>query len=217
MTGLGKVSLAENLKRIGANKIIITIRNQATLLDSIYRQYIQEGGVASFDFFIKEWRFSFNLKHLNFYRIIKFYKNLFGEENVLVLLNEELYKNEQETIKKIEDFTSSKYEPNKEKLNPKTANISITNCSVKLLRFVNHFIRSHHRPSNFLLPHFVRTFYFRYLLQRFLDPYLLAKICKKKSFLNKKNMKIIQERYKEDNRKLIRKYGLKLEEHGYPI
>ena len=77
MTGVGKTVLAQNLKKIGAKKIIITIRNQFDLLDSIYRQYIMEGGVASFDFFIGEWRFSFNLKHLRFYKLIRYYCDLY--------------------------------------------------------------------------------------------------------------------------------------------
>jgi len=217
MTGLSKTDIAQNLKEIGFEKVIITIRNQYDMLDSIYRQYIMEGGVARFDFFIGDWRYSFNLKHLRFYRLIKYYHSLFDKDNVLVLLNEEMKQNEAETIKKIELFTGGKYVKPENTLDPKKANISISNGSIRLLRIFNHFVRSHHRPSNLLLPFAARTFYFRYLLQRFLDPYLISKFSSRKSFVAPDIRKHLHKKYAVSNAKLVKEFGLDLAKHNYPL
>ena len=62
--------------------VLVCIRNQFSMLLSLYFQYIIEGGVASFaDFFVKANGgnfYFFSLDHLKYDRLISYYKNLFG-------------------------------------------------------------------------------------------------------------------------------------------
>lgn len=216
-TGVNKMEIANNLKEVGTEKIIITIRNQISLLESIYKQYIQEGGVAKFDFFINKWQYSFNLNHINFYPLINYYSKIFGKENVLIILNEELRNNEKETIKKIEEFTNSRYKEFENKLNPKQVNKSLSNKSLSLLRIVNHFLRSNHRPSNLILPNKLTSWKFRFILQRYIDPYILSKIFKNKSLINSKLNQELSNYYKNHNIQLQNEFDINLEKYNYPL
>jgi hypothetical protein len=216
-TGINKKEIADNLKIIGVDKIIITVRNQVDLIESIYKQYIQEGGVSKFENFINDSRFSFKINHLNFSTLIKYYSDLFGKENVLILTNEELRTKEQQTVRKLESFTNSKYEDNGRALNPRQSNRSISSASLKLLRMTNHFTRSPFRPSNLILPKQVTTWKLRYMLQRFLDPYIVAKLFRNHSLI-KEDIRIkLEDYYREGNREVRDEFGIDLAEFNYPI
>ncbi|MEP5234103.1 MAG: hypothetical protein ABJQ86_04790, partial [Cyclobacteriaceae bacterium] len=50
--GLGRSEIPERLRTLGFDKIIITLRDQEDMLDSLYRQYVIQGGVVRFADFI---------------------------------------------------------------------------------------------------------------------------------------------------------------------
>jgi len=53
-TGTYNAEIAHGLKKLGFRKVIITIRRQDKIIESIYRQYIQQGGVLKSKNFIAE-------------------------------------------------------------------------------------------------------------------------------------------------------------------
>lgn len=216
-SGINAKEIADNLKKLNVSKIIITLRNQVSLIDSIYRQYIQEGGVARFNHFIKGWRYSFDLDHLNFYRLINYYSSLFGKENVLIILSEQIRENEAEVIRQLENFTNGTYIENNKNLNPRQSNISLSNLSIILLRFINHFTYSNHRPSCAILPNNFTTWKIRYALQRLIDPYLFSRISGRKLLINKKTIDFLSGHYRANNVKLQKEYDLDIARYGYPL
>ena len=85
-----------------AAKIILVIRNQVDLIASRYSEYVLGGGKGDFRFFVDEF-LCCSSDGVNYYqnyyaRIIETLRRSFGAERVLVLLQEELGRDEAETI-----------------------------------------------------------------------------------------------------------------------
>jgi hypothetical protein len=67
--------------------IVVFIRNQFDMIDSLYRQYVQEGGACSIHRFLDlqfPSRVCFSLDHLCYDRLIRCYHDLFGPDNLYV-------------------------------------------------------------------------------------------------------------------------------------
>ncbi|NJL10408.1 MAG: hypothetical protein HC908_10200, partial [Calothrix sp. SM1_7_51] len=96
-----------------AGRILIVIREQVSLIQSMYSQIITDGGSCSLKGFLNppEPKFvrvpQFNLKFYEFDRIIKYCQNLFGVENTLVLPYELIQENYQNFLDEIGFFTHS--------------------------------------------------------------------------------------------------------------
>lgn len=71
-------------------KILLIIREQKTAIESVYNQYIQEGGTMSLKAYLSQnwvapYFHGFNLDQYDYFKMLNLYKGLFGEENVLCL------------------------------------------------------------------------------------------------------------------------------------
>lgn len=212
-TGLGKTDTAHRLQELGATKIIITIRDQIKLIDSCYRQYIQEGGTLRFKTFWHEWKFAPNPLHFDFYRLIEYYVDLYGKENVLVIPNEWIRQDEARVIDLVERFTGGKYTPSK---TPARSNQSLSNLGIAFLRFTNKFTFSAHAPSTLFVPKRLTTWKMRSLSEKFLDPYIFSVISKHKSYVSEEEAKEYSELYRSGNHALNELYNLELDKLGYP-
>ena len=78
-------------KLFGKVKVIIVLRNQLDMIESIYKQYIQEGGTLSIEQFLdwKRYKIADVEERLKYHKLLAYYRDLFGEENVFVGLYEE--------------------------------------------------------------------------------------------------------------------------------
>lgn len=91
-------------------KILIIIREQKAMLLSSYRQHIKNGGTKKLEEFVgnREYTIPFRpicrLDRLEYDLLIKYYQDLFGGDNVLVLPFELLKNNQQSFIEKILNF-----------------------------------------------------------------------------------------------------------------
>ena len=86
---------AQRLKNLfGRTKILFIIRNQKTFLESWYKDDIKFGFVASFKKWFMQRLLYTQLNWIKYSSIIKVYNNLFGSENVKVVLFENLFKKE---------------------------------------------------------------------------------------------------------------------------
>lgn len=88
--------IADRISIIFPNaRIIICIREQISLISSIYKQYIRIGGIKKIqDYLLPIWDFRiplFDWRNYEFHRIIKYYIDLFGNDNVKVVLVEDLH------------------------------------------------------------------------------------------------------------------------------
>jgi hypothetical protein len=122
-------------------RILVVIREQASMLGSIYKQYLRSGGAASFDQYVTPppgtgrmpiFRFDF----LEYHRLIGYYQQLFGVENVLALPYELLRENPGEFLARIGNFLGIPIAAPKGAM----ANISPSALSLSLKRQVNRYV-----------------------------------------------------------------------------
>ncbi len=209
-TGLYNYEIANRLKRIGVNKIIITIRRQAEMVESIYRQRINQGGVLRPEKFIKDSDY-FRWSYLDYTPLIQHYVELFGIENVLIIPQEEMRADMDLVLNKLASFCHAG------KINytdDKRSNVSLSYWSIKLLRIINHFTYNYYRRNN-LISNKISTLRFRGILQKTLDKYIFLKFFKRRKFYSDSFKKEVFERYKSKNKSLDDTYNLNLSAYDY--
>jgi len=199
-------------------KIVVFIPNQFDMIDSLYRQYVQEGGGCSLPGFLAlqfPSRVSFSLDHLCYDKLIKCYQDLFGPEKAYVGLYEQLRSSPQSTMDDLYEFigvTSFSYDQDilQTRLNP-----GLSFISLHIARCANHFVGSWVNAAP-IVP-LVRARHVRRVLQQVLDPWLFTRISPRLGFLGRDLWASIQEHFVESNRTLVREYGLPLYDYGYPL
>jgi len=210
-TGLYNVEIAYRLKAMGFTKIIISIRNQQKMLESLYRQYIQQGGVVKSKAFFDEKMGLFNWHYCDYYPLICKYVQLFGKQNVHILSQESLRNEASIVIQNLVQFTGAKgITPNK----AQKANNSLSSTSIHLLRIINHFTYNYYRPSN-LLSNKISTWKFRYLLQQWIDPFVVAKLFRNRPFVAPHLTQKALNYYAPNNKKLAHEFKLNLAPYNY--
>lgn len=103
--GYDSKMIADRLKQIFPDaKILIIIREQQSLIRSMYSQHISDGGVESAHNFLRQpephlGRRPFFSRHFyEFHHLIGYYQSLFGEQNVLTLPFEMLHRQPQDFV-----------------------------------------------------------------------------------------------------------------------
>lgn len=198
-----RTSIAKRLKEAGFNKVIILIRNQKTMIDSFYRQYIQDGGCVSFNFYLENFVI-LNVLHYN--KTINLYRKIFSQENIKVIMVETL--KDQKTFDELSDFIGEKIIINSQK----RRNESLSNFSLSILIFLNHFLSSTHRPS-ILIPKKLTSWKIKQILL------LIDKLLgfKKNNYINKCKKTDILNQFKDGNKELVAMTNLPLEKYNYPL
>lgn len=203
--GLGRSLIAHRLKELGFNKIIITVRDQVSLIDSIYRQHILQGGVVKFKDFIdikKKFNLynrSFNLEYLNYYKLISLYHEVFGIHNVLVLSHKKLVTDKKSYVNDLVEFIKPGV-PTIE-ISQQGENSSLSNLSINLLRIVNHFIFTSQKPNQLLWNGFSTKNTSRGF-KAILDPFVFRFISSKRPFSTASERKYLMQYYETDNGRL---------------
>ncbi|MEQ8239494.1 MAG: hypothetical protein RIA69_09800 [Cyclobacteriaceae bacterium] len=199
--GLGRSNIPARLKSLGFDKVIITLRDQVTMYDSLYRQYVIQGGVVRFKDFIdkdKKWnlyRRSFNPDYLCYDKLILLYMEVFGKQNILVLKHESLQQDKTNYLGQIEAFIGDKLADTSSN---KKVNSSLCNLSIALLRIVNHFIFTSQKPNNLISNH-ISTRNVSRIFMAILDPYLFQFFSSRKSFVDEKTTQYIRAYYAKSN------------------
>ena len=147
---VNRSQIAHRLKAIGVAKIILSIRNQFSALESAYKQYVSTGGVIPYQrFFGFSGGFEnapFSLKYFDYSLAYSLFARLFGADNVLVLQHEHI--RTADFYNQLSDFLSMEVQaPNQQILEEKT-NRSLSINKTKWLRVINHFTYNNHRPSH---------------------------------------------------------------------
>lgn len=156
----GEFVSGENGKRIaerlflvfGPTKILLVIREQLSMLTSIYSQYVKIGGTLSLRDFVWDPFESSNLiNRLNYEKQIQAYIEIFGVDNVSIRLFEELRNDKNGFLKEIFSFIGCKdvdFLPNESDL----TNPSLTTIGVAIQRMLNRLTRTHTNPSALVFP-----------------------------------------------------------------
>ena len=171
----------------GRVKIILFLREQMSMLESNYKQFIKRGGTGSLDEFLfspirTAGRINYHsplnthvVEYFKYSRIVKLYQELFGAENVFIGLYEDLNKAPQSVVDDLSRFLGVEQFPLVEE---KRYNVSPSPAALTLLKFFNRFFctRFHHKYGRL---HMMGLFYLvgQGKLKRLADfkdnPYLL--------------------------------------------
>ncbi len=223
LTGIGffnkhfRSHAPNQLKAAGFDRIIITIRNQPAMLDSLYRQYIQSGGVVPYKKAI-DWEQNYDVTQcidprvLNYWPLIKNYMEIFGDDNVLVLPFEWLNADAPAFQKALSVFLGCDIP-----IYPvqKRSNQSLSDAGLNVLRVLNHFTFNRYKPNQ-LLSNRITSYKFRRLLQQYIDPYLLRPLSNKTSFVTKADELQLRSLVAPGNNLLASYCDLELAALGYP-
>lgn len=94
LTGfVNRTMIANRLREIGFDRIIVTIRNQFDILESAYKEYVRNGGLSRFEDYVRfdgPTRRSLDPVYFDYFSIYRLYAELFGKANVLVLQYENI-------------------------------------------------------------------------------------------------------------------------------
>ncbi|MFY0598038.1 MAG: hypothetical protein JXR03_00105 [Cyclobacteriaceae bacterium] len=204
--GLGRSGIPNRLKSLGVDKVIITIRDQVEMFDSLYRQYVIQGGVMRFKDFInvdRKWNIyvrAFNPDYLKYDGLIDKYLEVFGGKNVLILRQEDLKVDEKGFIERIEEVIGKKSNEGAIEKSKNKANRSLSNLAISILRIVNHFIFTSQKPNNLVSNHLSTRNVSRVFIA-ILEPFLFRFISSKRSFVKKEYENYIRDYYSESNLK----------------
>jgi hypothetical protein len=107
--GFAKREIADRLHAVAPEaKILITIREQASLILSSYDHFLWCGGLASLSAYLSTYNeFQvplFNRSHLLYDRTVAYYRRLFGHAQVLVLPFEDFRDRPQRFLRQLTDF-----------------------------------------------------------------------------------------------------------------
>ncbi len=121
-------------------KIILVVRNQISLMVSRYSEYILGGGRYDFEMFVDEF-LSCSLDQENYYAnyytmIFETFTRQFSTEDVLVLLQEDLSRTEQQTIARLCDFLKIR-EHQPVKRGPIASRVGLSRLGLKVTRIFN--------------------------------------------------------------------------------
>ncbi|NEO40891.1 MAG: hypothetical protein F6J90_32985 [Moorea sp. SIOASIH] len=214
--------IADRLHGVFPNaKIIISIRNQLDMIDSLYRQYIHQGGGCGFDSFLNlshECCVYFSLKHLCYDRMINYYQQLFGTGAVFVCLYEAFQASPYEFLSQLFAFMSLKSNSFDNKIFMNKTNQGMSSISIAIARIVNRFVYSPSFNPNPVIPFIaINSHFFRRCLQGYLDPLLFNRISGKRSFISKQRRVQLNDYFRTSNRSLLNRVDLPLKEYNYPL
>tara|TARA_Y100001970_G_scaffold293438_1_gene440209 strand:- start:15866 stop:16825 length:960 start_codon:yes stop_codon:yes gene_type:complete len=211
-------------------KIILVIRNHQSLILSRYSQYIVDGGKLTFKDFFNE-IINCSLDHKNYfenyyYLIINELYNKFGNENVHIIFQENLLKDEDDTLVKLNKFMDVPLDFNV-KRNLFNQRMGLSLWGVKILRIINLFLikekgllnqnKGTYKPNITRIPYFI---YFNLFVRgiRFFDyssSYFIRRNIKE--LLDDDIINKINNIFSDDNKKLNNLFDENLEEKGYFI
>jgi len=135
-------------------KIMITLREQVSLMASMYGEYLKAGGTYPVEAVI-DWdegqvgrHEAFVLSQLKYDKTVKLYQELFGKENVLVLFYEEFLWDKIVYLERICQFAGiGSFIPDSDLYRGKNVGFSHY-LTLKTLRVANTFFRSNLHPFN---------------------------------------------------------------------
>ena len=205
------------------SEIIIFIRNQPDMISSAYIQEVRAGGTYSINNFLfhKVYKFFnniflFSFEYLEYHKVIKLYRKLFGENKVHVFLFEEFEKNNgnfiRDYIRKFDlkvDETIIDY---------KKINVRYRKFLVHLVRFSNLFTKKNlvHKYYLFNIPFWYP--FNRRIFEKLNRLRIFGKYVESKDILGKKNFYYINNFYKNSNQRLVNDLKINsIKEYNYPL
>lgn len=128
---------------------VVFLRNQQSLLNSLYNQYVKTGGTASFDKFLsyKKYPLNFSLSYLIYDKYISYLKKVLGDDKIKVYLYEDFLENKLETLNDLNYFITNSHKDLSAIVDTnRKVNSSLKNGNIPLLRMINKLTSSPKEP-----------------------------------------------------------------------
>jgi len=191
-------------KTFGNARILMVLRNQRSMIASLYFQYVVEGGVLSFSRFIEKSLNDsafFKLEQLQYDRLIDCYQSVFGKQNILILPYEMMVVDMSLFLAKIESFCGVEaFRPENKRVNSSCH----TKAGFVVHRFLNLVI-----PSNLR-----RTLFFRKVCHKL--PSMVNTLTTGKPDLLLDD-DLLESLYTSSNARVGKLTDLNLAKHGYCV
>lgn len=201
-------------------QILVVIRNQLDMLDSLYRQYIQEGGTCSLERLLNlgpRNRVYFSMDYLRYDLLIDHYRALFGHQSVHVFLYEDLARSPSEFLDRLFFIIGVEQMSYDKEVLEKKPNQSLSSPALYLLRLVNHLLSSALNPGALLANRWLTSYKIRRWLQTRLDPLVPDRPALRGSYISPELALRLRSEFKHCNRFLVDETGVPLSEYGYPL
>ena len=204
-----KLSILEKAERLRMNfsspKIIIFIRNQLDIIESVYSQWLRGEMKKNINDFIVDVILPKKKEQWDYYVQINTYISVFKKENVYVYLYEDFQMNQEKFIEK---YARDLYiELDIEHLKFTPVNVRTNPFFVPLVLGYNNIFKN-------------KFYDFKMLLFYRFNQKIKNLIFKQKThhyFIKNDVKKLLIDYYCESNQKLISEFGLNLEKYNYPL
>jgi hypothetical protein len=206
-------------------RIVIGIRAQPDMLAASYSQYVKSGGTFGVKRFLfpdsyfypgAEYRAHaprFDLAHFDYQRLIRFYYDLFGSENVQIVLFEHFRRAPIKCAKALADKLGLAVD--EARISEGVRNPGLNRNALTAMRIYNSFTARRTRDKWFLV-HIPGLFEVRKKLHRRLNSIFRRK-SSSSDLLGPETMAWIQARFAPSNRELGQMLGIDLGALGYPV
>lgn len=204
--GVETATITKRLKEVfPETKILVVLRNQKTIIPSLYTHDVKFGYACDFDKWFKMFEATFRYIFLKYSGLIECYRNMFGKENVKIVFFEELFN--KETIKEILDFAEINSAGLENVDCSSQKNPAYTPLSLSMTLWLNkHFGTKVNLGAGFVYG------FWRYRISKYFDSISGLLGMENKKFITKKVEEKLVEWFQNDNRKLVEILGRKLPE-----
>lgn len=216
------VVMSDKLKRtFPESYIILSFRNQASYIESLYKNYVNHGGKMSLRRFLYDsYEFNYGMRaKLEFDKLLSLYINLFGRDRVYVYLFEDLKRSLDHVVSGIQSFLGlSEGFPYPER----HLNIGLSPLATKVIRVVNHLMADDFTQQYYQIASMQGGGKKEYVRRN------LAKVIRRiggtryfrragSKILNVRDISYIQNRFADSNRRLSELLDRDLSELGYYV
>ena len=218
--GMSK-EIAERLHRTFPDAhIVMIIRNQNDVIASAYKQYIQGGGTRSIERFLKPSIAphkipNFSLDFLVYDGLIGYYESLFGRPNVHVYPYEALRLEGRDFVAKI--AADLDLDVDLARTSFAAVNVSHRRWTLRLMRLLNHFHDREIPNSSCIIaiPGFYKLL--RFAASRLNRIALMGRREDLEDLLDASSVAEIEDRFRESNERVEKRYHLGLRSLGYSM
>ncbi len=213
--------LAERLRAVFPEaRVLLILREQRSVIRSIYFQYVREGGPMSLAGYLHPPRAGayriplFDFDHYAYHRLVTLHQELFGRDRVLVLPYELLSARPRDFVERLCAFAGADVP---EQLSNAPRNVSLSAFSVALKRRLNRFfVRDRLNPGAPLA--FDRANWALVRATAILDRHLPAAIARRFEGRIRDSIEDeVGDRYASSNQESSERIGIDLSEYGYSI
>lgn len=202
-------------------QVVVFLRNQVDMIASVYRQYVRVGGTYGIDRYLHHWGIRpnraplFDLGHFDYHRLVRYYVELFGREQVKVCLFEDFKMDNRGFL--AEYARDLQLEVDLDQVDYRPELPAYGDWSLRLARLLNVFSREE-LPYKYYLLHIPRLHRWGHrVLGSWNQLSLLKRSSPARQFLGARMVAEIETRCGASNAALQAEFGLGLAERGYPL